>query len=117
MRPSVNRCNCGPVDQHHRCRLNLRTQTDADGIVYVLDFTGEAAARSVIRVHRKTTSSRRPGKTIEGSHTREAEERRFVLCECGCYRWSDDVPHAVRISSDATRRVDCMGRVVAQEVA
>lgn len=92
--------------------MSGRYFTDADGVVVTLDFTDEEVVRSAIHVHRQTKTSRRPGMKVEGSHVRDAEARHFVLCECGSYRWNDDVPHAVRVNRDATGKVDCMGRAV-----
>lgn len=82
----------------------------------VLDFTGVEARYAVersttVHVRRETTSSRRPGKTIEGQHTRVVGRRELVKCVCGSYRWNDDEPHALRWNEDMSALVDCMGIV------
>lgn len=82
----------------------------------VLDFTGIEARyavekSNVVHVRRETTSSRRPGKTIEGQHTRVVGQRALVKCVCGSWRWNDDEPHALRWNDDRSAQVDCMGIV------
>lgn len=78
-----------------------------------LDFTDAEVLRAArIRSGRQTRTSRKPGKKVRGTVHREAEERHLMKCECGNYRWNDDVPHAVRIGADVSTRVDCVGRIV-----
>lgn len=96
-------------------RLSYRLQPD--GRVLVLDFTAHERpddadeVRAVITSHRQTTSSRRPGRLIEGSVQRAATPtRRLEICsKCGSSRWSGDGPHAVRWNRDFTAQVDCVG--------
>lgn len=60
--------------------------------------------------HRSTTSSRRPGKAIEG--TVHYEVRQVVPCPaCGSMRLDLGGPHAPRYGKEG-RVVDCVGRVV-----
>lgn len=94
--------------------MSGRFFTDSEGVVLTLDFTDVAAiARTRIDSHRQTTSSRRPGRVIAGTVHREPEQRRIELCpDCGNTRWSDDVPHAVRVNNTSTGHVDCIGREV-----
>lgn len=82
----------------------------------VLDFTGIEARyaiekSNVINVKRETSSSRYPGKKIQGEHQRTVGQRVLVKCACGLYRWSDDEPHALRWNDDMSALVDCMGIV------
>lgn len=66
------------------------------------------AARRVS--HRSTTSSRRPGKAIEG--TVHYEVRQVVQCPaCGSMRFDLGGPHAPRLGKDG-RQVDCIGRLL-----
>lgn len=59
--------------------------------------------------HRSTTSSRRPGKAIEGMV--HYDVRQVVRCpDCGFMRFEFGGPHAPRWQCD--RQVDCVGREV-----
>lgn len=61
--------------------------------------------------HRSTTSSRRPGKAIEG--TVSYRVRQIVKCpKCGGFRYDSPHPHAPRW--EGTRQVDCEGRPIAK---
>lgn len=88
--------------------------TDSEGVVLTLDFTDTEVLRAATAAAiRYTTTSRKPGVTIAKPLRHElVEGRHFVLCECGSYRWSDDVPHAARVNRDSSGKVDCMGRPV-----
>lgn len=68
----------------------------------------------VVTSHRQTTSSRRPGKLIEGDVKRTLKPtRKLEPCpHCGATRWNDDEPHAPRWSADGTGKVDCIGQPV-----
>lgn len=60
--------------------------------------------------HRSTTSSRRPGKAIEG--TVHYEVLSIVRCEaCGSMRYNLGGPHSPRYGDDG-RVVDCLGRPI-----
>ena len=67
--------------------------------------------------HRSTTSSRFPGRAIEGSVTYVLE--RIVPCpDCGVMRRASPYPHAprwVRADVGTWRQVDCVGRVLTNE--
>ena len=104
-------------------RLSYRLQ--ADGRVLVLDFTAPERpddadeVRAVITSHRQTTSSRRPGRLIEGSvHRAATPTRRLEICpKCGSSRWASEGPHAVRWNRDFTAQVDCVGQPVGPDAA
>jgi hypothetical protein len=68
-----------------------------DGIVIVLDFTREAEPESrekLMHSFRSTTSSRRPGRAIEG--TVVTMQRSIVTCpHCGGKRMDYDGPHGL----------------------
>lgn len=81
--------------------FTVSRESDWSGILH--------AARGVS--HRSTTSSRRPGKAIEGTVSYEVGS--IVRCpDCGFMRRAHPGPHAPRLTAD-NRRVDCAGREVA----
>lgn len=85
-----------------------------DGVVIVLDFVGDrepAKGRDVLtHSFRSTTSSRRPGASIQG--TVAAFTRRVVICEfCKRKRLDFDAPHSP-VSAGSNNEVrDCAGRI------
>lgn len=84
-----------------------------DGIVIVLDFTREAEATSretLTHSFRSTTSSRRPGRAIEG--TVVTFQRRLITCpHCGGKRMDYDGPHGLLNTTTEGVQRDCIGRL------
>lgn len=74
-------------------------------------FARTAAAPTTGVSHRSTTSSRHPGRAIEGNvHYRISEIVRCV--DCGGMRRSSTNPHAPRWQDG--KQVDCAGREVSR---
>lgn len=81
----------------------------SDGVVMILDLTGESYARGRVRSQRVTTSSRYPGRKFEGVVHVEAGE--LALCpDCGHKRMAGPEPHSPHWRGD--NLVDCVGRVL-----
>lgn len=84
-----------------------------DGIVIVLDFTRDDAVESrdqLTHSHRSTTSSRRPGRAIEG--TVVSFTRRIVVCAlCLRKRMDFDGPHSLLNTDVQGVQRDCIGRL------
>lgn len=85
----------------------------SDGVVIVLDFTRPEVVESrdkLTHSFRSTTSSRRPGRAIEG--TVVSLTRRVVVCPfCGSKRMDFDGMHAPRTTSEIGVVLDCINRV------
>lgn len=84
-----------------------------DGLVITLDFTAGAVAPARDHLslsHRSTTSSRRPGRAIEG--TVRSFTRRLISCEhCGKSRLDYDGPHSPQVVMPLGHVRDCIGRI------
>lgn len=96
--------------------VQLDFTVEADEVRFVREEYSrtEASTFSAVASQRSTHSSRFPGKQFTGAVHREVPARHLVRCEsCGCYRWNDDLPHAVRNGSAEGEKVDCVGRKVA----
>ena len=80
---------------------------------YAHEWDKVFVSHRVVVSHRSTTSSRRPGRAIEGAVTYAAGSVGLCL-DCGCTRRIGDTPHAPRIERRNGRhvRVDCAGREV-----
>lgn len=83
-----------------------------EGVVIVLDFTHEATPASretLVHSFRSTTSSRRPGRAIEG--TVVCYQRRVVICPfCHGQRMDYDEPHGLLNTNEVGVQRDCIGR-------
>lgn len=96
--------------------MKISYRLERDGRVLVLDFTSPgdaddaAEAAAVVRLsHRNTTSSRRPGRAIEGTVRTTAP--RLVKClDCGHHRYNLGGAHSPHWRDGVL--VDCVGREV-----